>query len=133
MDEVRSHEASGRFGFYADVDGDVVLPQTGDSPATHVPVGIRHRDHNPGDARFDERIGARRGTAEVRARLEGRVGGGAACRASPAWPSASISACGPPGGWVAPSPTMTPSRSRTHPTHGFGGVRRRAVAASASA
>ena len=53
--------------------------------------------------------------------------------ASPAARSATISACGPPGGSVAPSPTTTPSRTITAPTHGLGAVRRRARAARATA
>ena len=41
-------------------------------------------------------------------------------RPVPAARSASTSACAPPGGCVAPSPTTTPSTTRTQPTHGFG-------------
>src|SRR5918997_3348200 len=41
----------------------------------------------------------------------------------PAWTSARTSACGPPGGAVAPSPTVVPSAaSTTAPTAGFGPV-----------
>ncbi len=53
--------------------------------------------------------------------------------AGPAARNASTSACAPPGGCVAPSPTTTPSTSRTHPTHGFGAARRRAPDASCRA
>ena len=54
----------------------------------------------------------------------------APCALSPAAASATASAWGPPGGWVAPS---NPPGSITHPTHGLGEVEARTEAASSIA
>ena len=54
--------------------------------------------------------------------------------ASPARRSASRSACGPPGGWVAPVARIDPSPdATTAPTQGFGAVFVRTSAAAAMA
>jgi hypothetical protein len=53
--------------------------------------------------------------------------------ASPAIASAIRSACGPPGGCVAPLPMICPSRTTTAPTGGLGLVRPRTWVASLNA
>jgi hypothetical protein len=64
-------------------------------------IRIAHRHHHPADAGGDERIGARRRAAVVRAGLEADDDGGAAhVGAAPAASRSAItSACGPPVSW----------------------------------
>src|SRR5690606_216587 len=52
---------------------------------------------------------------------------------SPAAASARTSACASPARWCQPSPTVSPSFTRTQPTRGLGEVLSRPRAASASA
>src|SRR3990170_5717245 len=52
---------------------------------------------------------------------------------SPACRRATTSACGPGGGWVAPSPTISPPATMTAPTVGLGEVMPRAARASSRA
>ena len=81
----------------------------------------------------DQRLGARRRAAVVDARLERGVRGGAAGAVAGGRAGPRPRRAAPPGGSVAPSPTTSPSRTTTQPTHGLGAVRRRAVSPRASA
>ena len=113
-------------GTDADVDRDARASRSRAMPAARdLRVGIGERDDDPGDAGVDERVGAGRRAAVVRARLEGHVGGGAPGPLTGGARAPRPRRGGPPGGSVAPSPTTSPSRTTTHPTQGFGAVRRR--------
>ena len=77
MREVRGEEAGGGVGFDADVHVDSVGAQPLDALAPDVAIGILDGDDDPGHTGVDQRVGARRSAAIVRAGLEGDVGGGA--------------------------------------------------------
>ena len=88
-----------------------------------LPVRVSDAGDDTGDAGPDER--ARCTAASDRGGRRAR-GSHRPCRlelAPPAAARAAISACGPPGGAVAPSPTTSPAASTmTQPTHGLGDV-----------
>ena len=102
------------------------------APATRT-IGILDRDDDPAHAGFDERIRTRTGTARVRTRFErddrGRTGGG---RSRPRAVPRPRRARHPAAASRPPRPRRRRA-SRTHPTHGFGAVRRRAPDASCRA
>lgn len=69
-----------RLGFEdAALHRDAGLHQTQQAATGDLGVGILHRRDHPRHPGAHQRIGARRGAAEVAAGLEGHVGGGAAC------------------------------------------------------
>ena len=100
-------------------------------PARRLGVGIRRPEHDPGDARRDDRVGARRRRPVVRARLERHVHR-RATRTLARRSSATISPCRPAAS-VTPSPTISPSRTSTAPTVGFGYARSTRARASSIA
>jgi hypothetical protein len=65
-------------GANADIDGDAGRAQPRVASAGNLRVWIFERRDDPGHARGDDRVGARRRLAVVRARLEGDVEVGAA-------------------------------------------------------
>ena len=102
---------------------DARAAQPGEAPARDPFVGIADGDDDPGDAGLDQRLGARRRVAVVVARFEravrgARRGRGRRRRAAPRPRRAGPSGTVP----VAPSPTISPSRTMTHPTAGQGAV-----------
>ena len=60
-----------------DVDRDAPLPEPGDAATRDVGIGVDERDDDARDARVEQRLGAGRRAALVRARLERDVRGGA--------------------------------------------------------
>ena len=117
-------------GADADVDLDAGGPQGGDAGAGHVGVGVLDADDDPGDARRRRWRRCTAGSARGGSTVRGWCRGWRRAAWSPAAARATISAWGPPGGWVAPS---KPPGSITHPTHGFGDVDVRTPAASSIA
>ncbi len=128
-------------GRHAHGDLDPGRTQGGDASAGHPGIGVLDADHDPGDARLDDGVGAGRGPPLVGARLEGGVQRGPPGRLARPGPGRSTSACGPPGGAVAPSNVVGSvvasgvalAGTTTLPTQGFGVVLARTVSASASA
>ena len=103
MLQVRGELPAHGIGFDPDLDVDAGGPQPGDALAGDRGVGIFDANHDAGDTGRDQRIGARRRAAVVRARLERGEDRWRPLAAGPAACSATASACGPPGGSVAPS------------------------------
>jgi hypothetical protein len=64
-------------GTTPDIDDDAVFTKSRDSSAGNLGVRVFHGDDDPGDARIDDGVGARRGRPVVRAGFQGAVEGGA--------------------------------------------------------
>ena len=92
-------------------------------PAT-MGVGVLDGDDHPGHAGRDDGVGTGRRPPMVGAGLQGGEQGRPPGVESPARANAATSACGPPGGAVAPSKTCAGSwpETTTQPTQGFGAV-----------
>ena len=132
--EVRREREARVVGADPDVDGDPLLPQLRDAarPA-HVRIGILERDDDPGDARLDQRLGARRRAPLVRAGLERDVGGRAAGAVAGRARGPRLRRARRRGAaWRPPRPPRRRGRSRIRPTGwaacGAGRVRARARA-----
>ena len=134
MDEVRRQLLGDGGGLDADGDVDAGGPQGGDPGAGDQRVGILDADDDPGDAGGHDRRRRTAASARGGCRARACVTSVAPRAASPAAASATRSACGPPGGWVAPVAMIEPSPdTTTAPTQGFGAVLVRTVAAAAMA
>ena len=133
--EVRRERAGGVVGADTDVDVDAGRRGGGRALPRHLRVGILERDDDPGDARLDQRVDAR---AAVRPWCE--HGSSVTYTVAPRARSPAarerlhLGVRRRPGGWVAPSPTTSPSRTttRSRPT-GWRRGPRRPVPAGASA
>ena len=94
------------------------------APPARGAVGVDLREHDPGHAGLDQRLGARPGATGVVARLERHDGGGAAARRHrPGSARRPRRAAVPAPRWTPTAISVPSGASSTQPTRGLGSVR----------